>query len=146
MLQKIDAPSAFVCADSKIYNATEWYICQGMRCPANTHKPSFHVNTSVTSKHNTGKGTSSGQRGGRMPTLNLEENMTEEEFFEWLQNAVQTGMFENLVPAPPLRAHLPNLDLVPRAVAAPVAVLTRERNGRGNWLDARNDKKTSDVR
>ncbi|CAN6548438.1 unnamed protein product [Malus baccata var. baccata] len=66
-----------------------------MRCPANTHKPSFHVNTSVTSKHNTGKGTSSGQIGGRMPTLNLEENMTEEEFFEWLQNAVQTGMFEN---------------------------------------------------
>ncbi|CAN6548429.1 unnamed protein product [Malus baccata var. baccata] len=95
MLQKIDAPSAFVCADSKIYNATEWYICQGMRCPANTHKPSFHVNTSVTSKHNTGKGTSSGQTGGRMPASNLEENMTEEEFFEWLQNAVQTGMFEN---------------------------------------------------
>lgn len=25
----------------------------------------------------------------------MEENMTEEEFFEWLQNAVQTGMFEN---------------------------------------------------
>ncbi|KAM1191581.1 hypothetical protein PS2_011841 [Malus domestica] len=96
MLQKVHAPSAFICADSKIYNATEWYICQGMRCPANTHKPSFHVNTSVTSnKHNTGKGASSGQRGGRMPTSNMEENMTEEEFFEWLQNAVQTGMFEN---------------------------------------------------
>ncbi|TQE02780.1 hypothetical protein C1H46_011609 [Malus baccata] len=96
MLQKLDAPSAFICADSKIYNATEWYICQGMRCPANTHKPSFHVNTSVTSnKHNTGKGASSGQRGGQMPTSNMEENMTEEEFFEWLQNAVQTGMFEN---------------------------------------------------
>ncbi|CAL2226623.1 unnamed protein product [Prunus armeniaca] len=93
-LQKVDVPSAYVCADSKIYNATEWYICQGMRCPANTHKPSFHVNTSVTSKHNTGKGASSGQRGGRMPA-SMEENMTEEEFFEWLQNAVQTGMFEN---------------------------------------------------
>lgn len=68
---------------------------QGMRCPANTHKPSFHVNTSVTSKHNSGKGTSSGQRGGRMPQFNMEETMTEEEFFEWLQNAVQTGMFDN---------------------------------------------------
>ncbi|KAK4586421.1 hypothetical protein RGQ29_023528 [Quercus rubra] len=95
LLQKVDAPSAFVCADSRIYDATEWYICQGMRCPANTHKPSFHVNTSVTSKHNSGKGTSSGQKGGRMPQFNVEETMTEEEFFEWLQNAVQTGMFDN---------------------------------------------------
>lgn len=30
-----------------------------------------------------------------MPTPNMEETMTEEEFFEWLQNAVQTGAFEN---------------------------------------------------
>ncbi|KAK9992039.1 hypothetical protein SO802_027024 [Lithocarpus litseifolius] len=95
LLQKVDAPSAFVCADSRIYDATEWYNCQGMRCPANTHKPSFHVNTSVTSKHNSGKGTSSGQRGARIPQFNMEETMTEEEFFEWLQNAVQTGMFDN---------------------------------------------------
>lgn len=94
LLQKVDAPAAFVCADSKIYNATEWYICQGMRCPANTHKPSFHVNTSLTSKQNTGKGSSSGQRGGRMPTS--VEDMTEEEFFEWFQNAVQSGMFDNM--------------------------------------------------
>uniref|UniRef100_A0A5B7A990 J domain-containing protein n=1 Tax=Davidia involucrata TaxID=16924 RepID=A0A5B7A990_DAVIN len=94
ILQKVDAPSAYVCADSKIYDATEWYICQGMRCPINTHKPSFHVNTSVTSKHNSGKGTSSGQRGG-IPPSNMEESMTEEEFFEWLQNAVQAGVFEN---------------------------------------------------
>ncbi|OMO53449.1 hypothetical protein CCACVL1_28629 [Corchorus capsularis] len=93
LLQKVDAPSAYVCADSKIYDATEWYICQGMRCPPNTHKPSFHVNTSVTSKHATGKG--SGQRGGKIPTPNLEETMTEEEFFEWLQNAVQAGVFGN---------------------------------------------------
>ncbi|OMO58502.1 hypothetical protein COLO4_34568 [Corchorus olitorius] len=93
LLQKVDAPSAYVCADSKIYDATEWYICQGMRCPPNTHKPSFHVNTSVTSKHATGKG--SGQRGGKIPTPNLEETMTEEEFFEWLQNAVQAGVFDN---------------------------------------------------
>ncbi|KAK7246239.1 hypothetical protein RIF29_41100 [Crotalaria pallida] len=96
LLQKVDAPSAYVCADSKIYDATEWYICQGMRCSANTHKPSFHVNTSVMSKHNPGKGASSGQRGGRMPPPpNFEETMTEEEFFEWLQNAAQAGAFDN---------------------------------------------------
>ncbi|XP_062108847.1 uncharacterized protein LOC133819581 [Humulus lupulus] len=96
LLQKVDAPVAFVCADSKVYNATEWYICQGMRCPANTHKPSFHVNTSLTTKHNVGKGSSSGQKGGKMPTTNVEDCRTEEEFFEWLQNAVQSGMFENM--------------------------------------------------
>ncbi|RDX75069.1 dnaJ, partial [Mucuna pruriens] len=95
LLQKVDAPSAYVCAGSRIYNATEWYICQGMRCPANTHKPSFHVNTNLMSKHNSSKGTSSGQRGGRVPTPNIEETMTEEEFFEWLQNAVQAGAFDN---------------------------------------------------
>ncbi|KAJ6902736.1 hypothetical protein NC651_020270 [Populus alba x Populus x berolinensis] len=77
LLQKV-APTAYVCADSKIYDATDWYICQGMRCPANSHMPSFHVNTSITSKHNTSKGSSSGQRSGRMPTLNMEETMTEE--------------------------------------------------------------------
>ena len=66
-----------------------------MRCPVNTHKPSFQVNTSVISKHSSGKGTSSGQRGGRTPTPNMEETMAEEEFFEWLQNAAQAGMFYN---------------------------------------------------
>uniref|UniRef100_A0A3N7FDS4 Cleavage inducing molecular chaperone Jiv domain-containing protein n=1 Tax=Populus trichocarpa TaxID=3694 RepID=A0A3N7FDS4_POPTR len=95
LLQKVDAPTAYVCADSKIYDATDWYICQGMRCPANSHKPSFHVNTSITSKHNTRKGSSSGQRSGRMPTPNMEETMTEEELFEWLQKAVQAGEFDN---------------------------------------------------
>ena len=72
-------------------------LLQGMRSPVNTHKPSFHVNTSLTSKHNNGKGAaSSGQRGGAMPSSsNHEENVTEEEFFEWLQNAVQAGKFDN---------------------------------------------------
>ncbi|KAI9123185.1 hypothetical protein K1719_006074 [Acacia pycnantha] len=96
LLQKVDLPSAYVCADNQIYDATEWYTCQGMRCPANTHKPSFHVNTSLTSKHGSSKGSHSGQRGGRMPTMNVEEAMTEEEFFEWLQNAAQAGMFDNV--------------------------------------------------
>lgn len=74
-----------------------------MRCPANTHKPSFHVNTSIMTKHNSTKGTtSSTPRGGRMPTPpnmptpNFEETMTEEEFVEWLQNAVQSGAFDNM--------------------------------------------------
>ncbi|KAI3459194.1 hypothetical protein Pfo_015857 [Paulownia fortunei] len=94
ILQKVEAPSAYVCADGKVYDATEWYICQGMRCPVNTHKPAFHVNTNVVSKNGHSKGSSSGQRGG-IPAPNMEDTMTEEEFFEWLQNAVQSGMFEN---------------------------------------------------
>ncbi|OWM71078.1 hypothetical protein CDL15_Pgr011205 [Punica granatum] len=95
LLQKVNHPTAYVCAESKIYNATAWYICQGMRCPANTHKPSFHVNTSATFKHSAGKGTGSGQKGARVPP-SMEETMTEEEFFEWLQNAVQAGVFDNV--------------------------------------------------
>ncbi|KAL3505599.1 hypothetical protein ACH5RR_030981 [Cinchona calisaya] len=94
ILQKVEPPVAFVCADSKIYDATEWYICQGMRCPANSHKPSFRVNTSITSKQSSGRGASSGQRGG-IPMPNMEETVTEDQFFEWLQNAVQSGMFDN---------------------------------------------------
>lgn len=95
LLQKVDPPRAYVCADSKIYDATEWYICQGMSCPANTHKPSFHVNTSITQTHsNSGKGNRANtQRGGSFNPP--EENMTEEQFFEWLQNAAQSGMFDN---------------------------------------------------
>ncbi|KAM1083176.1 hypothetical protein ACFX19_022016 [Malus domestica] len=149
MLQKIDAPSAFVCADSKIYNATEWYICQGMRCPANTHKPSFHVNTSVTSKHNTGKGTSSGQTGGRMPTSNLEENMTEEEFFEWLQNAVQTGMFENFgtgtSPESPSAKSAPGTKSGGSTSGSANKRKKKGKKWERNWLDARSDEKASDV-
>ncbi|XP_011100725.1 uncharacterized protein LOC105178865 [Sesamum indicum] len=93
LLQQVGAPSAYVCADGKVYDATEWYICQGLRCPVNTHKPTFHVNTSVTSKNGHGKATNSGQKGG-IPAPKMEETMTEEEFLEWLQNAVQSGMFE----------------------------------------------------
>lgn len=94
LLHKMNMPSAYVCAESRIFDATEWFICQGMRCPPNTHKPSFHVNTSITSKSNTAKGTGSASKSGGMPTANMDENMTEEEFFEWLQNAVQSGLFE----------------------------------------------------
>ncbi|KAL0290245.1 UNVERIFIED_CONTAM: Chaperone protein DnaJ 2 [Sesamum angustifolium] len=71
------------------------HMTQGMRCPVNTHKPSFHVNTNVVSKNShQSKGSSSGQRGG-IPAPNTEDTMTEEEFYEWLQSAAQSGMFDN---------------------------------------------------
>ncbi|KAI4344752.1 hypothetical protein L6164_011943 [Bauhinia variegata] len=129
LLQKVDAPCAYVCADSRIYDATEWYICQGMRCPANTHKPSFHVNTSVTSKHSSGKGTTSDQRG-RMPTHNMEETMTEEELFEWLQNAGQAGAFDNFgsgtaPESPPTRAGSGNKN--------PGSGGKRKKKGKNKW-------------
>jgi DnaJ homolog subfamily C member 14 len=61
-----------------------------MRCPVNTHKPSFHVNASVT-KQSSGKG-----KGGGVPSgTNMDGGMNEEEFFEWLQNAVQSGSGSN---------------------------------------------------
>lgn len=65
---------------------------QGMRCPDNTHKPSFHVNTSTISKHSAGKGTGSGQKGACATPM--EEMMTKEEFFECLQSAMRAGIFD----------------------------------------------------
>ncbi|XP_020266227.1 dnaJ homolog subfamily C member 14 isoform X2 [Asparagus officinalis] len=97
LLQKVDAPCAYVCAEGRIYNVTEWFICQGMRCPANTHRASFHVNTNLSSKHNSSntKGASSSQRGSKpMPNVNIDESMTEEELFDWLQSVTQSGIFE----------------------------------------------------
>ncbi|PIN23256.1 Molecular chaperone (DnaJ superfamily) [Handroanthus impetiginosus] len=95
ILQKVEAPSAYICADGKVYDATEWYICQGLRCPANAHKPTFQVNTNVATKNSHFKGSTSGQRGGTS-SLDMEcDTMTEDEFFEWLQNAMQSGVFEN---------------------------------------------------
>eukprot|EP01018_Ginkgo_biloba_P025679 Gb_11082 [translate_table: standard] len=96
MLRKMDAPHAYACAESKIYDATEWVLCQGMVCPPNTHKPTFHVSTNITGKSNARGGGWSQKAGTNsgMPT-NLDENMTEEEFFEWLQNAMASGMFDS---------------------------------------------------
>ncbi|KAL9271706.1 DnaJ homolog subfamily C member 14-like protein [Drosera capensis] len=92
LMQKVGAPSAYVCANGKVYDATQWYICQGMRCPANSHKPTFQVNTSMT-KHYPGKGNIP-HRGG-IPSPNFEENLTEEDLFEFLRRAAQTGIFDN---------------------------------------------------
>lgn len=94
ILHKPDLPHAYVCAKSNIFDVTEWFSCQGMRCPANTHKPSFHVNASLA-KQGSGKGSTSAHRGGGVPNgANMDGGIDEEEFFEWLQNAVQSGMFE----------------------------------------------------
>lgn len=35
-----------------------------------------------------------------MPNTNPDETMTEDEFYEWLQNAVQAGMFDNASESP----------------------------------------------
>lgn len=94
MLQKLDSRHAYVCAESYIFDVTEWFNCQGMRCPANTHKPSFHVNASMA-KQSSSKGSTSAQRGGKFPNgANMDGELNEEEFFEWFQNAVNSGMFE----------------------------------------------------
>lgn len=70
-------------------------LIQAMRCAANAHKPTFQVNTNAVTRNGRTRETNSGQRGG-IPGPNSEETMSEEEFFEWLQNAMQSGMFENL--------------------------------------------------
>lgn len=99
LLHKADEPCAFICAEGRIYNATEWFICQGMRCPANTHKPSFHVNTNLSSKYTPsakGGASSSSQRAGEsVPNADINENMTEEEILEWLQNLMKSSTFES---------------------------------------------------
>jgi len=72
----------------------EFLFFQGMRCPANTHKATFHVNASMA-KQSSGKGSTSAQRGGKAPSgVNMDGGLNEEEFFEWFQNAVNSGMFE----------------------------------------------------
>ncbi|KAI8561890.1 hypothetical protein RHMOL_Rhmol04G0377000 [Rhododendron molle] len=91
ILQKVDAPRAYVCADSKIYDATEWYICQVIKFPPDKLSGSLSLWLTVTRNGDEISRSS-------MPSSsssNLEENMTEEEFFEWLQNAVQAGVFDN---------------------------------------------------
>ncbi|XP_058084272.1 uncharacterized protein LOC131231914 isoform X2 [Magnolia sinica] len=93
LFQKVGAPCAYVCIGGKIYNVTKWLTCQGIRCAANTHKPSFHVSASNASKHGT-TGTGSTSKGSGMPAFYMDESLTDEAFFEWLQNTVQLSVFE----------------------------------------------------
>ncbi|XP_050218568.1 uncharacterized protein LOC126669206 [Mercurialis annua] len=85
---KIEIPRAFVCAESKIFDVSEWAICQGMACRPNTHRPSFHVN--MVGLEKTQRSNSS-----RFP-WDLDAEMMdedEEEFELWLQQALASGLF-----------------------------------------------------
>lgn len=83
--QKVEIPRAFVCAESKIFDVSEWAICQGMACRPNTHRPSFHVNMVGLDK--TQRSNSS-----RYP-WDLDAEMMDEEFEMWFQQAVASGLF-----------------------------------------------------
>lgn len=86
--QKVEIPRAFVCAESKIFDVSEWAICQGMACRPNTHRPSFHVNM-VGLEKSTQRSNSS-----RYPwDLDAEMMDEEEEFDIWLQQALASGLF-----------------------------------------------------
>ncbi|POO03222.1 Terminal organelle assembly protein [Trema orientale] len=86
--QKVEIPRAFVCAESKIFDVSEWAICQGMACRPNTHRPSFHVN--MVGSEKTQRSNSS-----RYPWDLDAEMMDEddEEFELWLQQALANGLF-----------------------------------------------------
>eukprot|EP00245_Coleochaete_scutata_P003913 TRINITY_DN1596_c0_g2_i1.p1 TRINITY_DN1596_c0_g2~~TRINITY_DN1596_c0_g2_i1.p1 ORF type:complete len:301 (+),score=61.62 TRINITY_DN1596_c0_g2_i1:2-904(+) len=86
LIFKADLPKSYACSDGKIYDVSEWVECQGLKCEVNTHRPTFKVSTNQpksgpgqSRNGRSGKG-SAGSAGG-MPDL---DNMTEEEFFEWL--------------------------------------------------------------
>uniref|UniRef100_A0A2P2IH42 Uncharacterized protein LOC105111254 n=2 Tax=Rhizophora mucronata TaxID=61149 RepID=A0A2P2IH42_RHIMU len=86
--QKVEIPRAFVCAESKIFDVSEWAICQGMACRPNTHRPSFHVNM-------VGLGKTQRSNSSRYP-WNLDAEMMgedDEEFELWLQQALASGLF-----------------------------------------------------
>ncbi|XP_022942369.1 uncharacterized protein LOC111447434 isoform X1 [Cucurbita moschata] len=87
--QKMDIPRAFVCAESKIFDVSEWVICQGMACRPNTHRPSFHVNMVGLGK------TTQRSKSSRFPwELDAEMMDEDEEEFElWLQEALASGLF-----------------------------------------------------
>ncbi|KAK7243959.1 hypothetical protein RIF29_38774 [Crotalaria pallida] len=87
--QKVEIPCAFVCAESKIFDVSEWAICQGMACRPNTHRPSFHVNMVGLDK-------SQRSNSSRYPwDLDAEMMMDEDEeaFDLWLQQALASGLF-----------------------------------------------------
>ncbi|KAL0306156.1 UNVERIFIED_CONTAM: hypothetical protein Sradi_6032900 [Sesamum radiatum] len=85
---RVEIPRAFVCAESKIFDVSEWAICQGMACRPNTHRPSFHVNM-VGLENSTQRSNSS-----RYPWDLDAEMMDEEDEFEmWLQQALASGLF-----------------------------------------------------
>ncbi|KAH8494630.1 hypothetical protein H0E87_021136 [Populus deltoides] len=80
--QKMEIPRAFVCGESKIFDVSEWAICQGMQCRPNTHRPSFHVNMVGLEKT---KWSNSSKYPWDLDAEMMDEK--EEEFEVWLQQA-----------------------------------------------------------
>lgn len=86
--QKAEIPRAFVCAEGKIFDVSEWAICQGMACRPNTHRPSFHVNMVGLEK------SSQRSNSSRYPwDFDAEMTDEDEEFELWLQQALASGLF-----------------------------------------------------
>ncbi|MQM12246.1 hypothetical protein Taro_045161 [Colocasia esculenta] len=86
---KVEIPRAFVCAESKIFDVSEWAICQGMACKANTHRPSFRVSMVGLDKRM--------QRSNSAPFpcgLDAEMMSEDEDDFElWYKQALASGIF-----------------------------------------------------
>lgn len=91
--QKMEIPRAFVCAESKIFDVSEWAICQGMSCRPNTHRPSFHVNMVGLEKSNQRSTNSSTRRYPWDLDADQVTDEEEEEFELWLQQALASGIF-----------------------------------------------------
>ncbi|XP_047308358.1 dnaJ homolog subfamily C member 14-like [Impatiens glandulifera] len=90
--KKMEIPRAFVCAESKIFDVSEWAICQGIACRPNTHRPSFHVNMVGLEKTNsTGERSNSSRYPWDLDAEMMEDE--EEEFEMWLQEALASGLF-----------------------------------------------------
>ncbi|KAJ3674513.1 hypothetical protein LUZ60_005129 [Juncus effusus] len=94
---KVDIPRAFVCAESKIFDVSEWAICQGMECRPNTHGPSFMVNMVGPDKSSSSSSSSSTNHrcgSSRYPWgLDAEKVFDDDEFELWLQQALASGVF-----------------------------------------------------
>eukprot|EP00268_Persea_americana_P037236 TRINITY_DN3688_c0_g2_i2.p1 TRINITY_DN3688_c0_g2~~TRINITY_DN3688_c0_g2_i2.p1 ORF type:complete len:542 (+),score=69.90 TRINITY_DN3688_c0_g2_i2:1003-2628(+) len=87
--EKVEIPRAFVCAESKIFDVSEWAMCQGMTCRPNTHRPSFHVNM-------VGLERSSHRSNDGMYPWDLDAEMEEDkedDFEMWFQQALASGFF-----------------------------------------------------
>ncbi|KAJ7298601.1 hypothetical protein O6H91_Y534000 [Diphasiastrum complanatum] len=106
IFQRVDLPRAYACSDNRVYDVTDWVLCQGMKCAPNTHKPSFSVSTASFGKASARAGAKTPKDGARMNPPdgfhfpNVNENMTEEEFFDWLENAMASGVFPDSNGAP----------------------------------------------
>ncbi|KAG6493883.1 hypothetical protein ZIOFF_048886 [Zingiber officinale] len=85
---KVEIPRAFVCAESKIFDVSEWAICQGMECKANTHGPTFHVNMVGLDRMELRSNPSRYPWG-----LDAEMIIEDDEFDLWLQQALASGIF-----------------------------------------------------